>query len=81
MWECRRIFEKLQGTQRRPSKGDPNRLVRAGAPNEYIQTAQEPAQVTINSLKKLKKLCQTHFEGDWDLLAEYADTLGDILKD
>jgi len=81
IWECRRIFEKLQGTQRRPSKGDPTRSVRAGAPNEYISLAPQTGSVTIEGLKELKEICLHRFRGDWKLLAEYATTLGDILKD
>jgi len=80
MWECRRIFEKLQGTTRRPSKGNPNRLVRAGAPNEYIQTPPEPTQVPLDSLKELKKLRDNYFKGNWDLLAEFVETIRNIQK-
>lgn len=57
---------------RRPSKGDPNRTVRAGAPNEYIPQAPT---VPLRALQELRKVCEQRFQGNWGLLAEFANTL------
>ncbi len=66
-------------TVRRPSKGDPKRSVRAGAPNEYIQETQQPPLVTLRTLKKLKETCKKHFGGDWNLLEQSAKALKELL--
>lgn len=75
------MAQPLREHFRRASKGDPTRPVRAGAPNEYIQNTPKPSFVTIDGLKELKEICLNRFGGNWELLAEYATTLGDILKD
>lgn len=68
-------------TVRRPSKGNPKRSVRAGAPNEYIQETQQPPLVTLQTLKKLKEICKEYFGGDWNLLKQSAKALESLLTD
>ncbi len=72
-------IRNIKKNLRRPSKGDPKRSVRAGAPNEYIQETQQPPLVTLRTLKKLKETCKKHFGGDWNLLEQSAKALKELL--
>ena len=70
----------ITGHHPRPSLGDPTRPPRAGAPKETLQTPKETLGtplITLKTLLELKEICQKGFNGDWNLLANYADELGD----